>query len=232
MHRLTHFRLCPFSRSIRLAMQEIGLACELVEERFWEWRQPFLALNPSGEVPVLELLDGAVVCGAYAISEFLGEAATTGEEGGGLAVLLFPGPAAERAEVRRLVDWFQRKLDREVSRELLYQKVYARLQHAPAAPPNSDTLCAVRANLRHHMGYISYLAHQRRWLGGDEISFADLAAAAHLSSLDYVGEVPWEAFPVAKSWYARIKSRPGFRGLLADRIPGAPPPPNYDDLDF
>ena len=75
MHRLTHFRLCPFSRSIRLAMQEIGLACELVEERFWEWRQPFLALNPSGEVPVLELLDGAVVCGAYAISEFLGEAA-------------------------------------------------------------------------------------------------------------------------------------------------------------
>jgi glutathione S-transferase len=231
MHKLTHFRLCPFSRSIRLAVQELGLACELVEEPFWEWRQPFLALNPAGEVPVLELEDGPVLCGAYAISEYLGEMAT-GDEGGRRGMLLFPGRAAERAEVRRLVDWFQRKLDREVTRELLVEKVYARLQHSPAASPNSDTLRAVRANLRYHMGYIGYLAHERRWLAGEEISFADFAAAAQLSTIDYVGEVPWEEFPVAKSWYARIKSRPGFRGLLADRIPGAPPPPHYDDLDF
>ena len=131
-----------------------------------------------------------------------------------------------------LVDWFQRKLDREVTHELLRAKAYARLQPGSAAPPDSDTLRAIRANLRYHMGYISYLAHERRWLAGEKLSFADLAAAAHLSSIDYVGEVPWEEFPVAKSWYARIKSRPAFRGLLADRIPGAPPPSHYEDLDF
>ena len=231
MHRLTHFRLCPFSRSIRLAMQELGLACELLEERFWEWRQAFLALNPAGEVPVLQFHEGPVLCGAYAISEYLAEAAA-GDDAGGRGVLLFPGSVAERAEVRRLVDWFQHKLEREVTRELLFEKVHARLQHVPSTPPNSETLRAVRANLRYHMGYISYLAHRRRWLAGEQISFADLAAAAQLSTVDYVGEVPWEEFPVAKSWYARIKSRPAFRGLLADRIPGAPPPPHYDDLDF
>jgi glutathione S-transferase len=231
MHKLTHFWLCPSSRSVRLALHELGLEFELVEERFWEWRPAFLALNPAGDVPVLELAAGPVLCGAYAISEYLGEMSIR-ETLDPRAMRLFPGSGEERAEVRRLVDWFQRKLDREVTHELLRAKAYARLQPGSAAPPDSDTLRAIRANLRYHMGYISYLAHERRWLAGEKLSFADLAAAAHLSSIDYVGEVPWEEFPVAKSWYARIKSRPAFRGLLADRIPGAPPPSHYEDLDF
>lgn len=231
MPKLTHFRLCPSSRAIRLALQELGLACEFVEEPFWEWRQPFLALNPAGEVPVLELEEGPVLCGAYAISEYLAEPMVR-EKMNGHAVPLFPGSIAERAEVRRLVDWFLRKLDREVTRELLFEKVYSRFQPGPPVPPDSDMLRAIRINLRYHMGYISYLAHQRRWLAGEELSFADLAAAAQLSSIDYVGEAPWEEFPVAKSWYARLKSRPAFRGLLADRLVGAPPPQHYADLDF
>ena len=50
--------------------------------------------------------------------------------------------------------------------------------------------------------------------------------------IDYMGEVPWEDYPAAKLWYAKAKSRPSFRPLLADRFPGLPPAAHYDDLDF
>ena len=122
-------------------------------------------------------------------------------------------------------------MHREVTREALYEKVYAREQLSTHTP-DTDTLRAVRSNLRYHMSYLSYLADQRRWLAGDELSLADLTAAAQLSVLDYLSEVPWENYPLTKEWYARIKSRPSFRGVLADRIPGVPPPLHYTDLDF
>jgi len=133
---------------------------------------------------------------------------------------------------RRLTDWFNSKFNREVTHELLLEKVYARLQPSGGGTPDVDFLRAIRTNLRYHMSYISHLADRRRWLAGEELSFADLAAAAHLSSVDYLGEVPWEEFAVAKVWYARLKSRRAFRTILADRVPGALPSAHYADLDF
>ena len=232
MHKLTHFRLCPFSRAVRIALAELDLEVELLEERPWEWRPEFLALNPAGELPVLQLEDGPTLCGAYAISEYLGES-TPGEPGGEPALALFPGSSEERAEVRRLVDWFNGKLNREVTQEILNEKVYARLQPGGGnLTPDTDVLRAIRSNLRYHMSYIGHLAERRRWLAGEELSFADLAAAAHLSSVDYLGEVPWEEFEATKVWYARMKSRRAFRSILADRMPGAIPPTHYANLDF
>ncbi len=145
---------------------------------------------------------------------------------------LLPGDRAQRAETRRLIDWFNGKFNREVTHELLQEKVYARLQPAAAATPDVDFLRAIRNNLRYHMSYISYLADRRRWLAGEDLSFADLAAAAHLSSVDYLGEVPWEEYAAAKVWYARLKSRRAFRTLLADRVAGVQPAAHYANLDF
>jgi glutathione S-transferase len=231
MHTLTHFRLCPYSRAARLALAELSLEAELVEERPWEWRPEFLALNPAGELPVLQTDGAAPLCGIYAISEYLGEMPPPeGEEAQPLQ--LFPGDAAQRAEIRRLVDWFNGKFDREVTQELLQEKVYTRLRPDAVSTPEVEFLRAIRTNLRYHMSYINYLADHRRWLGGDELSFADLAAAAHVSVADYLGEVPWEEFAVAKTWYARLKSRRAFRSILADRVPGALPVAHYADLEF
>ena len=231
MHKLTHFRLCPMSRSIRVALAELELEAELVEERPWDWRPSFMALNPACELPVLELEAGPILCGAYAISEYMAEELKTHPRDG-RAVPLFPGNREERAEVRRLADWFHGKFNREVSRELLHEKVYARQVPGSNHTPDREVLRAVRANLRYHLGYIGYLSHERRWLAGDAMSFADLAAGAHLSSADYLGEVPWDEHPAAKAWYVRIKSRPSFRAILADRLPGVPPPAVYANLDF
>ncbi len=201
----------------------------LAEERPWEWRPQFLQLNPAGELPVLEISGGPILCGVYSIAEFLAD--ETRRLTAGRPSMLFPGTSEDRAEVRRLVDWFGHKLDREVTREALIEKVHAREQN-PSHTPQAPIMRALRSNLRYHLSYISYLADQRRWLAGDEISFADLTAAAQFSVLDFLGEVAWEDYPVAKLWYARVKSRPAFRPLLADRIPGVPPPLHYTDLDF
>lgn len=231
MHKLTQFRLCPHSRAVRLVLGEYAIDFESVEERPWEWRAAFLALNPAGELPVLELADGAILCGAYAIVEYVGEEIRAADKDA-RRIVLFPGGREERAEVRRLVDWFHRKLDREVTRELLLEKVYPMLGEAKGRVPDPAVMRAVRQNLRYHLGYLSYLADQRRWLAGEELSYADLAAAAHLSVLDYLDEVPWESYPVVRSWYQRIKSRRSFRPLLADRVPGIMPPGRYPDIDF
>lgn len=232
MHKLTHFRLCPHSRSIRLALAELAMDFGLAEERPWEWRAEFLALNPSGDLPVLEMEGGPTLAGAYAISEFLGETQDRGHDGS-TGVFLFPGGAEGRGEVRRVVDWCHRKLDSEVTRELLKEKLQPRMRpELSSQVPDPELMRAIRANLRYHLSYLNHLADQRPWLAGSEMSFADMAAAAHLSCADYLGEAEWDAHPVAKDWYARVKSRPSFRALLVDRVPGMPPPLHYADLDF
>ena len=87
-------------------------------------------------------------------------------------------------------------------------------------------------NLKPHLEYLGWLAETRHWLAGPALSLADFAAAAHLSALDYTGDVDWSLNDAAKEWYARVKSRPCFRGLLADRVSGTAPPDHYGNLDF
>ncbi len=232
MPTLTHFRLCPHSRSVRLLLGELGLAVDLIEERPWEYRPELLAMNPAGELPVLTLDGGGpALCGSYAISEYIAEEVKANPRERHRPPI-FPGSRADRAEIRRLVDWFHGKLHREVTREILEERVYRAYRQSGAGAPDVTILRAVRANLRYHLSYIAYLAHQRHWLAGDDMSFADLAAAAHLSCLDFLGEVPWDDYEPARIWYARIKSRPAFRPLLAEHISGVAAPSHYADLDF
>lgn len=259
MLTLIHYPLCPFSRSIRLALNECGVQAELSIEQPGAWRPEFLRINPAGHLPVLMLRDGPVLCGAYVISEYLGEADNSFSQKSPPFELL-PGGAVQRAEIRRVVDWFHRKFAEEVSSYLLEQKIYSRLSQSAAVqsaaaqsalahntpahntlaqtalerPPAPD-MAALRAgyeNLRHHLRYLSHLLSKQRWLAGERLSFADFAAAGHISCLDYLGDIPWSEFEDVKSWYVRLKSRPAFRPLLQDRIAGFTPPSYYDDLDF
>jgi glutathione S-transferase len=229
MATLLHYPLCPFSRSVRLALSESAIEATLTEERPWDWRAAFLEINPAGTVPVLVGDDHTPISGTYAISEYLDEIIEL--DGGRGGFKLFPGDTLARAEVRRLVDWFHRKFHEEVTVYILDEKVYRRFR-PNGGSPNLDAIRAGNQNLRHHLAYISHLAETRPWLAGEAMSFADLAAAAHLSSLDYLGEVPWEDYEGAKNWYALLKSRPSFRPLLADRVAGFIPSGTYADLDF
>ncbi len=231
MFRLIQYALCPFSRSIRLALGEYEMIVELIEQRPWAPTREFLHINPAASLPVLLGPGDISVCGAYAIAEYLAETSGRPRGDGRRENTLFPGNAVERAEVRRLVSWFHRKFEEEVSGCILEEKLYDRLRERRTTP-EPELIRLGRDNLRYHLSYISHLADSRAWLSGERMSFADLAAAGHLSVLDYLEEVPWQDFPHAKHWYARIKSRPSFRPLLADRVPGLRPPPDYANLDF
>jgi glutathione S-transferase len=222
MRLLHHFWLSPFSRKVRIALKEKGLEFELHAEKYWERRPDFLRLNPAGEVPVLQEPHGLVLADSQAIVEYLDEVYSERP--------LIPGDAADRAEVRRLAAWFDQKFYREVSWYLIREKLLKRFMRL--GEPDSELIRAGKRNLQGHLDYVGWLAERRNWLAGLEFSVADIAAAAQLSCLDYLGDVPWDGAPRAKDWYARVKSRPSFRAILADHIPGLPPPRWYADLDF
>jgi len=230
MLTLFHHPFCPHSRFVRLALDEFGLVPRLIEERVWERREEFLMLNPAGLTPVLVEEGMPAVPGAAIIAEYLDET-----RGAKLAeARLLPPDIGEHIEVRRLMSWFHDKFFAEVSGPLVMERVYKRF--IPGAqgggPPDTETLRAARSNIRYHLAYIGWLVRTRNWLAGDRLTYADLAAAAHLSAADYLGDVPWNEDDSAKAWYARIKSRPSFRTLLGETLAGLPPAPCYADLDF
>jgi glutathione S-transferase len=233
MATLHHRQLCPQSRFVRLALGEYGIDPALVEERPWERRQGFLELDPSGETPVYveDIGPGQLVApGARTIAEYLDET-----RGLGLGDRrLLPHEPTARIEVRRLMDWFLTKFNAEVTAYLVGEKVDKRFKGTEfgGGAPDTDAIRAGRTNIRYHLRYIGYLIADRNWMAGTDLSYADLAAAAHLSCADYLGDVPWNEDDTAKAWYARVKSRPSFRTLLSDRVPGMAPSAHYENLDF
>ncbi|GLP87047.1 Glutathione S-transferase family protein [Tritonibacter mobilis] len=221
MARLYHVPLSPFCRKVRLSLAEKKIEVELVEERYWEQDADFLRRNPAAKVPVLRL-DGMLMAESAAICEYIEETRPD--------PCLMPKKPAERLEVRRLVSWFDDKFHHEVTSKLLYERVNKKMT-GEGYPDSSNVKSGAKA-IKYHIDYLSWLLDHRRWLAGDNMTLADFAAAAHLSSLDYISDVDWNRSAVVKDWYAKIKSRPAFRSILADQVPGFRPPSHYADLDF
>ena len=221
MLRLYHVPLSPFCRKVRLTLAEKRLEVELVEERYWEGSAEFLRRNPAGKVPVLRM-EGRMLAESQAICEYLDELYPDAP--------LMPADPAGRYEVRRLCAWFDDSFHREVTANLLYERLNKKLMGE--GYPDSTKIKIGAKRIRFHMDYMAWLLEHRRWLAGNSLTLADFAAAAHLSSLDYINDVDWERVPAVREWYAIIKSRPAFRPLLADQVPGFQPSRHYADLDF
>jgi glutathione S-transferase len=230
MYTLFHHPFCPQSRFIRLVLGEYGLDLRLVEERAWERREAFLALNPAGATPVLIAERLPPIPGAGIIADYLDETHGAGQD----ERRLLPTSPGERIEVRRLMAWFNDKFFEEASNPLVTERIYKRFMNEQdgGGAPAADVIRAAKVNVRYHLAYIGWLAKTRNYLAGDRITYADLAAAAHLSAIDYLGDVPWSEDDAAKAWYARVKSRPSFRPLLSEWLAGVPASRTYVDLDF
>jgi len=222
MRTLYHLWLHPFSRKVRIALAEKKLDFTLQVEKIWERRTEFLAMNPAGDVPVLVDPDGTTLANSQVICEYL-------EEVHPAEPLLGLDPV-QRAETRRLVGWFDVKFNREVSDNILGEMRMNRF--LKLGEPHGPSIRAGHANIHYHLDYIGFLTEKRKWLAGDNFSLADIAAAAHLSAIDYIGDVPWEEHQAARDWYSRVKSRPSFKPLLEDRIPGFTPAEHYENVDF
>ncbi len=221
MARLFHVPLSPFCRKVRLSLAEKKIEVERVEERYWEQDPDFMRRNPAGKVPVLQL-DGIIMSESAAICEYIEE--TRPEPS------LMPSDPVQRLEVRRLVSWFDDKFHDEVTSKLLYERVNKKVMKQ-GFPDSRNVKDGAKA-IKYHIDYMSWLLDHRRWLAGDNMTLADFAAAAHFSCLDYISDVDWNRSAAVKDWYAKIKSRPAFRSILADQVPGFRPPAHYADLDF
>jgi glutathione S-transferase len=222
MRMLYHLPLSPFARKVRLVLAEKRLPFELRIEKPWERRPEYLALNPSGTVPTLVEENGLAIPDSTVICEYLDEAYPD--------TPMLGHTLGERVEVRRLVAWLDGKFSREVTANLYGEKIIKRL--SGSGQPDATALRVGFSNLKSHLAYIGWLAESRRWLAGNALSLADFAAAGHLSALDFIGDVDWTVSAAAREWYARVKSRPSFRAILADRVAGVTPPAHYADLDF
>ncbi len=202
---------------------------ELVEEKFWEKRKEFLLMSPAGKVPVLRGKNRSF-SDSQATCEYIDAVHPEPPLMGGDAKTLY--------EIRRLVSWFDEKFHHEVTARLLGERALRRLQNS--GPVNASNISMGRQCLRFHLDYMNHLLEKRKWLAGDYMSLADFSAAAHVSCLDFVGDMNWEDEPLLKDdpqlikeWYATMKSRPSFQPILGDFLPNIPPPPDcYSDLDF
>ncbi len=219
---LYHHWLSPAARFVRVLLLEKRIDFTLRLEKEWERRPAFLALNPAGEVPVLVMDDGHAYSGVMAIAEYLEEIVPEPP--------LLLGSADERYEARRLVGWFHTKLGSEVSRHVVSEKLFKRF--LGLGEPDSEAVRCAAHNLKTHLKYISFLAERRHYLAGPQFTMADAAAAAHVSVIDYFGDIHFDDWPLVKEWYVRVKSRRSIRALLDDRITGLRPPAHYQDPDF
>ena len=213
--------LSPFSRKVRMVLDEKGLEYHTINKDSPYDRDEIFSLDPSGELPVLMEHEGNIIPYHHAICEYIDE--------------MFERPSLmgriseTRAEVRRLCHWFDDKLYNDVVRYLLSEKVYKRLGNRS---PNSKYIALARKNLDMHMEYISVLAEKYEFLAGDFLSMADICAVAQMSVLDYIGEVKWDNLRETKEWYMKIKSRKSFKSILSERVRGILPPAHYSNLDF
>ena len=213
MRTLFHFWLHPFSRKVRVALTEKGLSCDLQVEKVWERRTEFLAMNPAGDVPVLIEQDGTILSNSQVICEYLDEVYPE--------INLVGRDPVQRAETRRLINWFDRKFNKEVTDNLVGEKVVKSFLNM--GEPHGPSVRAGRANIHYHLDYIGFLTERRSWLAGEHFTLADITAAAHLSAIDYIGDVPWDGHANAAKWYENVVSRPSFQDILEESIPGYEP---------
>jgi len=223
MWQLFQFPLCPFSRKVRLLLGEKAVGYELVRESPWLQRDEFIDMNPAGQTPVMaDAAAGITLMNSAAICEYFEETVER--------TSMLPGTAANRAEIRRLVAWFDEKMFAEVVAPLMHERLLKRIVHR--IPPDAKALRESMKLANAHMDYVDYLLDHRRWIGGAVLSLADLTAAAHLSVADYLGGLDWRGHDRTREWYAALKSRPSFRPLLGERMEIVSPPAHYDKVDF
>lgn len=223
MWLIHQFPLCPFSRKVRLLLGEKGVGYDLVRVNPWERQDEFLDLNPAGQTPVLvEANKNITLIHSAAICEYFEETVDQAP--------MITGTAQNRAEIRRLVSWFDEQFFGNVVGPLLHERMQKRI--VDRAAPDAAVLRQAMKNANQLLDYVDWLLDHRNWLAGPTLSLADLAAAAHISVADYLGGIDWRGHEATKGWYSGLKSRPSFRPLLSERMEAVTPPVYYDKVDF
>ncbi|WP_207215408.1 glutathione S-transferase family protein [Rickettsiales endosymbiont of Peranema trichophorum] len=222
MIEVQHYTLCPFSRKLRAVLHEKHINFELILTRYWENDKNLCSLHFGYETPTLMVPGQPLLRGNTSIFEYLEEVYTSRN--------LIGHDPLSRAFVREVCEWFDHKFYSEVSQHLLIEKVLKVFN--TSVEPNSNLIRIAKKNMAYHLDYIGTLLEEREYLCGESPTLADFAAAAQLSTLDFLGDVDWTRNAKVKHWYSLIKSRPSFKSILSDKLPHFRVPSYYADPDF
>lgn len=225
MTNFLHHALDPASRLIRLMCAEYGATLQMEQVSPWKREADFMSVSPAATLPVLMEDGSAPIVGPLAAIHYIEQRFAPSNVAG-----LIPADPAMQAEMWRLLEWILFKMNDEVTRYVLEEKIGKR--ERKDGSPETQVLRAAKTNLAEHLLYFDWILGSRTWTAGSEMSLSDFALAAHLSSLDYLGDMDWPNAGATRDFYARMKSRPAFRPLLADRLSILPAAPHYADLDF
>ena len=222
MITLYHYYLCSSSRYIRLILEEHKISYDTQLENYWKPQTDFLKLNPAGHLPVLVNEENFPVVGANACIEYVKDLEVRSK--------LFVNDYREKAEINRLVHWFDVIFKKEVFDPIIYEKIFSGI--LDNITPNSENIRAALNNLDFHIQYFNYLLNSKNYFIKDDLTYLDFLAAANFSVLDYLGVLNFKDYENIKEWYFKIKSRPSFKTLLKDQIVGLNPHENYKIIDI
>ncbi|KJV71012.1 glutathione S-transferase, C-terminal domain protein, partial [Orientia tsutsugamushi str. UT76] len=206
MRKVYYYPLCPFSRQLRIILKEVDSVFTLIKEEFWLKKKEFITLNPNGKLPVLIETSGLVVYDIFTIIEYLREIEPNFH--------FICNEPEKNVAIRKLFTWFNDKFYHEVTKIILDEKLIKFLKNYGS--PRSDLLKIAKTSQKAHFNFIANLLQSNSYLAGDQVTIADIAAASHISVIDYFNEVVWDYYPSVKNWYVLIKSRPSFKPLLQD----------------
>ena len=222
MITLYHYYLCSSSRYVRLILEEHKISYQTQLENYWKPQKDFLQLNPAGHLPVLINEENFPVIGANACVEYIKDLE--------LRSNFFVENYKEKAEINRLVHWFEVIFKKEVFDPIIYEKVYSRI--VENITPNSENIRAALQNLDFHIQYFNYLLNNKNYFIKDELTNLDFLVAANFSVLDYLGLLNLKSYENIREWYFKVKSRPSFKTLLKDQMVGLNPHENYQKIDI
>ncbi|MDO8840394.1 MAG: glutathione S-transferase family protein [Parvibaculum sp.] len=191
----------PNPRVVKMFMQEKGIKLPFVEVDLMAGenrKEPYLAKNPSGQSPALELDDGTVLAEITAICEYLDEK--------------FPGNSLigstpeERAETRMWTRRVDLNICEPMANGFRFAEGLPLFQNRMRCLP--EAAAGLKAIAQDKLAWLDKLMSGREFLAGKRLTMADILLFGFLDFGASVGQPIDPEFKNISAWFERMKARP------------------------
>ena len=190
----------PNPKVVRMFMAELGLEIEKEEIDLMggaNRQEPYLLVNPGGQLPALELDSGAVISEITGICEYLSE-----RQGGSSLI-------GQNAEERALTRMWVRRIDLGI-----VENITAGFRYAEGAPIFKDRMTLIpnaaedlKKIAQEKITWLDNLIAGKEFICGDRFSLADIMLFVFLEFGATVGQPLNEANKNITAWYERVSMR-------------------------
>ncbi len=192
----------PNPRMVRMFMAEKGFDVPKVEVDLRggeNRREPFLNINPAGQLPALELDDGTVLAEITAICEYVDEIKKDTPS-------LIGNTPEERARTRMWTRRIDLNIVEPAANGFRFSEGLKLFQNRiRCIPQAADDL---KATARDKLAWLDKLMGDKPFISGDKLTIADILLFAFLDFMKGVGQPLDPACKNLSAWFERMKARP------------------------